>query len=381
MRELERRHGEERDDDDRPQPEQRPQARGGVGPRTPERAYDGPRRRERPREERGGGDEHELEGAERHVLVGEDALAREVQQVVVHDRVPEKAGIAMLDEEVPRQRDRRREQRAPPWHPRRERTLAAPPEEERDHDARSERPEHVLGERGEAEGSVEERERPAPRTPIREDEARVREQDEEDEEQVGLHEPPVEKDPEVRAHHEPGEQAEPRPTEQHAESCGDRRDTDGGECRGQARGERRDPTDAEAYAHEPVEERRLVEVPHAVDPERDPVAAPRHRLRHGGVEAFRRIEQRRAAETDHEEPESDDDDAERDAPHAPMLPEGSTHSSSSRQATRTMQSAGKRLRNSASAASRNASSRDSSVTLTLYSGFENSGYEPSSSSG
>src|SRR5262245_48593359 len=43
------------------------------------------------------------------------------------------------------------------------------------------------------------------------------------------------------------------------------------------------------------------------------------------------------------------------------------------QMTRTIESVGRRFRNSASARSRKATSRDSSVTLTLYSGFENSG--------
>src|SRR5262249_49017498 len=67
--------------------------------------------------------------------------------------------------------------------------------------------------------------------------------------------------------------------------------------------------------HQPVQQRRLVEVAYAVDAQRDPVALRRHRLRDRGVEAFRRIEKWGTAEAGQEEPESDDDDAERDAPH------------------------------------------------------------------
>src|SRR2546430_14773851 len=61
VRELERRRGEEPDDEHRPQREQEPQPCGRVLPRTAERAPEGPRQRERPRQEREQRDDEELE--------------------------------------------------------------------------------------------------------------------------------------------------------------------------------------------------------------------------------------------------------------------------------------------------------------------------------
>jgi len=90
------------------------------------------RRGQRPRQEGQEGHAEELQRAERHVLVREEAVPREVQQMVVHERVPEEAGVAHLHHRVPRHRDHQQQQHAPPRRPRRHRPLAREEEEERD---------------------------------------------------------------------------------------------------------------------------------------------------------------------------------------------------------------------------------------------------------
>src|SRR5947208_4822702 len=140
-------------------------------------------------------------------------------------------------------------------------------------------------------------------------------------------------------------------------------------------GRRRRPGDGERARQEPVEERRPIQRAHAVDPRRDPVAELRHLARGLRVQAFGGVDERRRAEADKVQAHRNDGNAERDASHRPWLPGGGG------QVTFTTATAGRRRRSSASAFSRYPGSRDSSVTFTLYSGFENSGYEPSSSTG
>src|SRR5439155_1612587 len=101
---------------------------GALRPVAAERAQQGPRERERPRQEREQRDEEERARAERHVRVREDALPGKAQHVVVDERVPEEAAVPRLDEHVPGQRDRGEEEDAPPRNPRREGPLARQPE-------------------------------------------------------------------------------------------------------------------------------------------------------------------------------------------------------------------------------------------------------------
>src|SRR5207247_2276364 len=107
----------------------------------------------------------------------------------------------------------------------------------------------------------------------------------------------------------------------------------------------------------------------------DATAEEHAEVRGHRVQAVGGVDERRRAEADKVQAHRNDGNAERDASHRPWLPGGGG------QVTFTTATAGRRRRSSASAFSRYPGSRDSSVTFTLYSGFENSGYEPSSSTG
>ena len=120
---------------------------------------------------------------------------------------------------------------------------------------------------------------------------------------------------EVRGDDEPGEQAEARAAEHHAEAGRERRAADRGERGPEPGRQRRDAGGAEGHGQEPVEQRRRLEVRHAVDPRRDRVAVERHLERHLGVEALRRIQERGGAQPDEVEADRDEGDAERDAAH------------------------------------------------------------------
>jgi hypothetical protein len=189
------------------------------------------------------------------------------------------------------QRDGEQDGQPPPRRPRHVRPLPGEPEEHRDHRQRPQHPQHVLGQRGRPQARVEQRQAPAPAAPVGHHEARVGERDEQDHHQVGLDLAAEHEDAEVGGDEEPGQQAHAQPAQDHPQSPGDRGQADGGQGRPHARGRLADAGGGEGQRHQPVRERRLVEVAHAVDPERDDVARPEERLRDGGVEALGRVEE------------------------------------------------------------------------------------------
>ena len=125
--------------------------------------------------------------------------------------------------------------------------------------------------------------------------AREREQDAEDEEEVRLDQAREEEELEIGRDHQAGEQAQPRAAEAHAEPRGQRGHAQGRQRRAEPRRRLPRPQRPEGPRYQPVEQRGLVEVPHAVDMGRDPVAVAEHLPRDHGVEALRGIDEGRAA--------------------------------------------------------------------------------------
>jgi hypothetical protein len=259
VRELERREHDHGDESRRPQRQQEPDASFRGVPRPPRPAPERRRDRERPWQEPGGGDGEELERAEGHVVVGEHAMPGDVEDVVVHDRVPEEARIPQLDQQVPRSRDRDEEEHARPRHPAADdRALAGEREEGGQPDDGHDRAEQVLGEHRGREPRVE-GEKPPPRPwsaaalQVGGDEAGEGERDAEHEEEVGLHEAREEVELEVGGDDEAGDQAHARAAQAIADPCGDHRDTDGGQRGAEAGRGLAVAEEAKSRGHQPVE--------------------------------------------------------------------------------------------------------------------------------
>ena len=249
----------------------------------------------------------------------------EIEHVIVHERVPEEARIAHLHRGVPRHGQCQQQQHAPPRRPGRQRALAREHQEDRNDRERPERAEDVLRHRGHAEAGVEDGEPPTAGALVSDGEARVGEHDAEHEHHVGLYESPVQVHSEIRDHHQAGEQRDARAAEDEAEPRGDDGDADGGERRPHARGRFADAGDGKRAGHEPVEDRRLVEVAHTVGVGRDPVAHPRHLARDLGVETLGRIDERRPAQAQKIECGGDEGHAEGDPAHRAAFPSADLH--------------------------------------------------------
>ncbi len=234
--------------------------------------------------------------------------------IVDHD-VTEKARAPCLHHEVPGHGDRERHQHAPPRNPRGRGPLACEPEEDRDDRHDHERVEKIACEHGEAQARVKDEEPAARVAEIREHEPGPGERDPEHEQELRPRGAAVDEYAEVRGDHEPGEQSQTRPAQGDAEARGQRRAAHRGQRGPEPRGERRRARRAERGRREPVEQRRLVDIAHAVDPRRDPVAGERHLTGDRGMKSFRRIEERSRAEPDHVQAGRHERNAERDAPH------------------------------------------------------------------
>ena len=112
MRQLERRDREGADDEHDPDREERPQPIGRMLPRAPERARERPGHGRHPGEERDGGDGEELDRPERHVLVGNARWRAGFSRwlsTIVYQRKPR---IAELHGRVPRDRDQQEQRDA-----------------------------------------------------------------------------------------------------------------------------------------------------------------------------------------------------------------------------------------------------------------------------
>src|SRR3990172_3518051 len=160
---------------------------------------------------------------------------------------------------------------------------------------------NVLGEHGQAQGRVGEEQRPPAHPPVRQDEARERHQDQEDEEEVGLHVAGKEEELEVRGNDEPRDQPQAGRSQNAPEPGGEERHAEGRQGRPEARRPFRGAGEPEARRQEPVEQRGLVEVAHAVEVRRDPVPAEPHLAGNLGMHALGRIDEGRLAQAHEEE--------------------------------------------------------------------------------
>ncbi len=250
---------------------------------------------------------------------------REAQQVLVDEVEPREVGGARGRQQVPR-RGYAEEERHPsqPRHRRKHPPLAGRPEVEEDHRARDRDPDQPLRQHRQRRR----REHPVPPQPprdgrrsrspgrgaVRDPEARQRRGEEERHRHVECGEA-GEADPQRRGAERHGRHGAGAPAahrgperirERHAREAKNRAP--------ETRGERRQAEGLDRGRREPVVQRRLLEVEHAVQVRGDELPGRQHFARDLGVASLVRLEQRRAAEPPEDEHDQARDDEHRQQP-------------------------------------------------------------------
>ena len=303
VRQAERRQRREPEHADDPDRQRHPHDLVGVAPRpSPHEGPDRDAGGERPRGGAQDRDREELQRRQRHVLVGELAGARHVQEMVVDRGVPAEPRRAQLRADPPPEPDDQARQSARPRQPRAD--GARPPGQDEGHADRQRRQqgaERVLRQRGHPESGEAGGAEAAPSVADPDEAQREPAGERRDEERLGAHVAAEREEPDTRqqrqARHDPAHAAEqPRAEPRGGPDSGERAQRRHRARHRFARTHRR-----EAKGGQYVEQRRLVDVADAVQGQRERIAGRCQLVRDLRVHPLARIVERRGAQAAEEE--------------------------------------------------------------------------------
>ena len=267
-------------------------------PREPDQ---GGGRRDDPRPRAESGHHEELERGEGDVLIGKPAGACDVEDVVVHHRVPGEARRGEGDRRIPGEAQDQERRHARPGQPRAERPRAAGGgKRQADGDRRQQRAEGVFGECGETEHGQPERGEAAVAGEDGRKKQREAADQPGDEERLGAHIAAVGEEATRGQEGDAGEES-PRAAVQPGPQPGRRRHRDeraeGGD---RTRRPLAGAADGKRAGQQQVEQRGLVHVTDAVESEPERIAAGRQLARDLRVHPLAGVVERRAAEAGEE---------------------------------------------------------------------------------